>query len=124
MYVNLSGGNQLAVGYTSVTVALITFIGILAFQLADVTGITQCLKKKCTDMKRHIVAKRHTGQAEAAVESESDTDSCPDRLINPNQYELLPHIAQEHRVAGPKESIEGVDGEPRRLTPVYTLWLH
>ena len=120
MYVNHSGGNQLAVGYTSVTIALVTFIGILAFQLADVTGITQCLKKKCTDMKRHIVAKRHTGQAEAAVESESDTDSLPDRLINPNQYELLPRTAQEHRVAGSKKSNEAVDEEPRRLTPVYT----
>ena len=48
VYVNYSGGNQLAVGYTSVTIALVTFIGILVFQLADVTGImiTQCLKKK------------------------------------------------------------------------------
>ena len=40
-YVNHSGGNQLAVGYTSVSIALATFIGILVFQLANVTGITQ-----------------------------------------------------------------------------------
>ena len=45
MYVNYSGGNQLAVGYISVTIALVTFISILVFQLADVTGITQCLKR-------------------------------------------------------------------------------
>ena len=62
MYVNLAGGNQLAVGYTSVTIALITFIGILAFQLADVTGITQCLKKKYRDLKRHRMASRHLKQ--------------------------------------------------------------
>jgi len=45
VYVNYSGGYQLAVRYTSVTIALVMFIGILVLQLADVTGITQCLKK-------------------------------------------------------------------------------
>jgi len=111
MYVNHSGGNQLAVGYTSVTIAIVTFIGILVFQLADMTGINRWFKRKCTDVKRHI------GQAEAEEESESDTDSLPDRLINPNEYEQISHTAQEHRVA---ESQEVVNGEPRRLTPVYT----
>ena len=117
MYVNHSGGNQLAVGYTSVTIALVTFIGILAFQLADVSGITQCLKMKYTGLKRRRMAKRRT---EAEVESESETDSLPDRLINPNQYELLPHIAQEHRVAEPAENNEAVNEEPRRLITVDT----
>ena len=88
-HVSHSGWNQLAVGYTSVTIVLTTFIGIIAFQLADVTGITQCLKRKYTDLKRHRTANRHTGQAEAEVESGSDTDSLPDRLINPNGYETL-----------------------------------
>ena len=32
-YVNHSGGNKLAVGYTSVSVALLTFIGILAYHI-------------------------------------------------------------------------------------------
>jgi len=114
MYVNLSGGNQPAVGYTSVIVALVTFIGILAFQLADVTGITQCLKRKYTALKIHI------SQADAEVESESDTDSLPDRVINPNEYEPLSHTEQEHRVTEPTESNEAVDEEPRRLIPVYT----
>jgi len=113
MYVNYSGGNQLAFGYTSITIALVTFIGILAFQLADVTGITPCLKKKYTDMKRYIMANRHSSRAEAEVESESDTDSLPDRLINPNEYERLSFTAQEHRVAEPIEAV-------RRLIPVYT----
>ena len=71
-------------------------------------------------MKRHIVTKRHIGQAEAAVESESDTESLPDRLINPNQYEVLSHTAQQHRVAGPKETNEAVDEEPKRLITVGT----
>ena len=38
-YVNHSYRNQLVVGYTSVSIALATFIGILGFQLANVTGI-------------------------------------------------------------------------------------
>ena len=117
MFVNHSGGNQLAIGYTSVTIALVTFIGILAFQLAGVTGIAQCLKRKYGNLKRHLIANRHLGQA---VESESDTDSLPDRLLNPNGYEPLSHSEQEHRVAEPTESKEMVNKEPRWLTPVYT----
>ena len=54
------------------------------------------------------------------MESESDTDSLPDRLINPNQYELLPRTAQEHRVAGSKKSNEAVNEEPKRLITVDT----
>ena len=39
--------NQFTVGYTSVSIAFATFIGILGYQLANVTGITQYLKRKC-----------------------------------------------------------------------------
>ena len=114
MYVNLSGGNQLAVGYTSVAIALVTFIGILAFQLADVTGLTQCLKRKYRNLNGH---NRHLGQAEAQVESESDTDSLPDRLVNPNGYEALSATAPEH---GAAEPIEAVNEDQRRLITVST----
>ena len=117
IYINLSGGNQLAVGYTSVTIALVTFIGIIAIQLADVTGLTQCLKRKFIGLKRHRMANRHLGEAEAEVESESDTDSLPDRLINPNGYEILSPTSREHRVAEPNEV---VDEDRRRLITVYT----
>ena len=79
---------------TSVTIAFVAFISILLLQLADMTGITQCLKRNCTDLKRHIIANRHIGQANAEVESESDTDSFPDRVINPNGYKPLSHTAQ------------------------------
>ena len=119
-HVHHSGGNQLAVGYTSVTTALVTFIGILTFQLADVTGITQWLKRKYTDLKRYIMAKRLSSQVEGEVESEYATDSFADRLINPMDYNPLSHTAQEHRVTEPTESQEVVNEEPRRLTPVYT----
>ena len=73
-YVKLTGGNQLAVGYTSVSIAFATFIGILTFQLAKVTGISQYLKKKCT-----AVAIRNV---HPEVEP-ADIDFLPDRLVNP-----------------------------------------
>ena len=47
--------------------------------------------------------------------AESDTDSLPDRLINPGEYEPMLPTTEEHSTAEPTE-----DKEPRRLTPVYT----
>ena len=85
-YVKLTNGNQLAAGYTSVSIALATFIGILTFQLAHVTGVTQYLKRKYA-----AVAIRN--QAEAEVEP-PDNDILPDRLINPEVYELPFHTPQ------------------------------
>ena len=70
-YVDHSQGNQLAVGYTSVSIALATFIDILGFQLANVIGISQYLKRKCTTRNG---------------ETECDTDSLPHRVINPGEY--------------------------------------
>ena len=92
-----SGGNQLAVGYTSVSIALTTFIGILTFHLANMTGITQYLKRKCTTLK---VAIRNLQKAEA--EPSSPTGSLPDRLNNPEEYELSCHTPQEHATAETK----------------------
>ena len=102
-FVKLSGGYQLAVGYTSVSIAFATFIGILVFQLADVTGITQYLKRKCAALK---VAIRNLQKAEA--EPKSPTSSLPDRLNNPEEYELSSHTPQKHATA---ETIEEVVDE-------------
>ena len=44
-YVNCSGGNQLAVGYTSVTIALATFIGILCYHIFQQLRHTKLWKK-------------------------------------------------------------------------------
>ena len=89
-FVNNSGGEQLAVGYTSVSIALATFFGILAFQLANMTGLTQYLKRKCTALK---VAIQNLQKAEA--EPRSPTGSLPDRLNKPEEYELSCHPPQE-----------------------------
>ena len=104
-HVNLSDGNQLAVGYTSVSIAFAMFIVILAFQLANVTGITQYLKRKCKAIRNQ--------------EPKSPTDSLPDRLINAEEYELDLHTPQQHADAELRGE-ENVDGAQGRLTPVYT----
>ena len=111
-YVKLAGGNQLAVGYTSVSIAFATFIGILAFQLANVTCIGQYLKNKCP-----AVAIRNVHQAETEVEPQ-DNDSLPDRLLNPGQYEPPFHTPQQNATAEPTEN-EGL--VQKELTPVYTF---
>ena len=59
-------------------------------------------------------------EAEVDVEAESDTDSLPDWLINPEEYEPVLLTTDEHSAAEPIEDKKPVDEEPRRLTPVYT----
>ena len=83
------------VGYTSVSIAFATLIGIFVFQLANVTGITQSLKQKCTDWKITI--------RNPEPELKSPTDSLPDQLINPEEYEQPSHTLQRHASAEPTE---------------------
>ena len=71
-------GNQLVVGYTSVSIAFATFIAIHVFQLSNVTGITQYFKRKCADLKVATM-----NQNEAKAELRSPTGSLPDRLLKP-----------------------------------------
>ena len=68
--VKFSQGNQLAVGYTSVSIAFTTFIGIFVVHIANMTGITQYLKRKCT-------AAAIRNQAELDEDSQDD-GSLPD----------------------------------------------
>ena len=82
-YVNHSGGNQLVVVYTSASIAFATFVCIVAFQLAHVTGIIQYLNRKCQTLKNAI----RNLHSDAALRS--PTDSLPDQLINPWEYEEL-----------------------------------
>ena len=108
-HVSHSEGLQLAVGYTSVSIAQATFIGILVFQLANVTGIIQYLKRVFAALKGCIIPIRDG-------EIEGDADSLPDRLINPDENELVSQSSAVQTVAEPKES----ELNERRLTPVYT----
>ena len=83
------------------------FIAILVIQLANVTGITQYLKRKCKALK---VANRYQ-------EPKSPTDSLPDRLINAVEYELPFHTPQKHADPTEEELVNEAQG---MLTPVYT----
>ena len=103
---------QLAVGYTSVSIALATFTGILTVQLANVTGISQYLERKC-------VAIRRVRHIQAEMQS-SDIDTLPDRLVNPGEYEPLLDTPEEHKTAEQTEEKEVVNEAQGRLTPVYT----
>ena len=86
----------------------------ICYVLAKKAGITQRLKKKYRTLKTCMLTAKHTGQAELEVETESDTGSLPDRLINPGDYEPVLEF-RENTAAEPIE-----DKEQRRLTPVYT----
>ena len=112
--VDLFKGNHRIVEYTwiiSVSIALATFIGILAFQLASVSGITRCLKRKCAAVPIRSL------QADVYVEP-LDDDFLPDRLINPEEYEQLSYTPQRHASAEPTEGANEVQRRP--ITPVYT----
>ena len=66
---------------TALYIAFLTFIGILVYQLANVTCISQCLRMKYAALKVGI---KNLFLAEELM---SPTSSLPDRLINPGDYE-------------------------------------
>ena len=92
----------------------------ICHKVAKKIGITQCLKRKHKTLKRCVQTTRPNSEAETDVESEADTDSLPDRLINPGEYEPLLPTTEEHTTAEHTENKEPNNEEPRRLTPVYT----
>ena len=110
-HVNLSGGNELAIGYTSVSIAFITFIGIVAFQLVNVTGVAQYLKRKYTELKVATTVRQANAQL---------TGSLPHRLMNPEEYDPSLYSPQEQATAEPTEDEGLINENQRRLVPVYT----
>ena len=65
-------------------------------------------------------ATRPTSEVEEDVETESDSGSLPDRLINPGEYEPVLPTTEEHPAAELTEDKNQVNEEPRKLIPVYT----
>ena len=93
----------------------------LCYVLAEKAGITRCLIKKYKTLKDYVLPTKHTREAKTDVEAGSNTDSLPDRLINPADYEPVLCIREEQTSdAQTTESKDQVSEEPRRLTPVYT----
>ena len=87
----------------------------ICYMLAKKAGIAQCLKRKYEHLKRCVQATRPNSEAEADVEA--DTESLPDRLINPGEYEPLQPTTEERE---PTESNEPADEDTKRLITVYT----
>ena len=85
--------------------------------LVKKVGLTQCLKMKYKTLKLYMLPARCTG---ADVESESDTGSLPDRLVNPQEYEPVLSTRREHTAAESTESNESANEDQRKLSPVYT----
>ena len=93
----------------------------ICYVLAEKAGVTRYLIKKYKTLKDYVQATKHTCEAKADVEAGSDTDSLPDRLMNPADYEPVLCIREEQTSdAEITESKDQVSEEPRRLTPVYT----
>ena len=86
----------------------------ICYMLAKKTGITQCLQMKYNTWRICAQILFQTSKAETDVETESDTGSLPDRLINPEEYEPLLPTTEELTAAAP------VSEDPRKLTSVYT----
>ena len=106
-HVKLTRGNQLAVVYTSVSIAFATFIGILVYQLTVATGIIQYTKRKCAALK---VAIKNLFLVEKEVMS--PTSSLPDRLVNPWDYEPPYNTLQGHTIAEPTEGVTDAQTRP------------
>ena len=77
-------------------------------------------KRKYKSLKACVQATRHIGQAEDNMDADSDTNSLPDRVMNPGEYEQLLPTTKEHAAAEPTENRMPTNEEPRCLTPVYT----
>ena len=89
----------------------------ISYVLAKKAGITQCLKRSYESLKRWLPTIRCTGQVETNVGNTAQTDSLPDRLIHPEEYEpVLPTMEKCTSAVSTENSNEGL----RRLTPVYT----
>ena len=111
-HVSPSERDQLAVGYTSVSIAFATFIVILVFQVVKVTGIAQYLKMKCAAARM-----ARDGEVE---EEPQDIGSLPDRLVNPGNYKPQFYTPKGHTAAEPTEEKEMLNGAQRMLIPAYT----
>ena len=80
-------------------------------------GLTQCLKKVYKTLKMYLLPTRCT---DTDVESECDTGSLPDRLINPQEYEPVLPTIEERTTTDSTESKGPANEDQRKLSPVYT----
>jgi len=88
----------------------------LCHKFAKKIGITHCLKTNY-GLETWKDLYQQTIQVQADRESEFNTDSLPDQIINPGEYDPMLPVVVEHSVAEPNEDKKS---GARRLTPAYT----
>ena len=106
--------NVILIPISLLSIPHMVLILYICYMLVKKAGITQCLKGKYNSLKACVQATIHISQAEADVETESDTNSLPDRLVNPGEYGPVLPTTEE------RTTDEPVNEDPRKLTPVYT----
>ena len=89
-------------------------------KLAKKLGITEFLKRKGRFLYRCVLATRYARQYEADVETDSVTNSLPDRLVNPGEYEPVQSTTEEHTDYKGTINNDLVNKEPNIMNPVYT----
>ena len=85
----------------------------ICYKLVNKLGVIECLKRKGRCLKRCVLATIYARQREANVKAESITDSLPDRLVNPEQYEPVQPTTEEH-----------TDNEVKKRTKSYESCVH
>ena len=119
MYHPTSTTSRCAIVISTVLIAVPHMVLILNIcnTLAKKVGLTQCLKKNYKTLKLSMLPARWS---DADVESESDTGSLPDRLVNPQEYEPVLPTRGELTATESTESNEPANEDQRKLSPVYT----
>ena len=119
MYHTISTTSTRTIVISTLLIAVPHMILILCIcnSLVKKVGLTQCLKKNYKTLKLYMLPARWS---DADVESESDTGSLPDRLVNPQEYEPVLPTRGELTAAESTESNEPANEDQRKLSPVYT----
>ena len=119
MYMPTSRTSRCAIVISTLLIAVPHMVLILYIcnTLAKKVGLTQCLKTKYKTLKLYMLPARWS---DADVESESDTGSLPDRLVNPQEYEPVLPTRGELTAAESTESNEPANEDQRKVSPVYT----
>ena len=110
---------QLLISALLISIPHLALVFHICHNLAKKAGIIHHIKKKYHTLKTYLTCRK---QAETHMDdkTESDTDSLPDRLINPAEYEPVVHTTAEKDTAAKKTESPEPASDPRQLIPVYT----
>ena len=120
MYMPTSTTSRRAIVISTLLIAVPHMVLILYIcnTLAKKVGLTHCLKKKYKTLKPYMLPARCT---DADVESQSDTGSLPDRLVNPQEYEpVLLTRGENSQLLSPQKTMN----QPMKIKESCLLYTH